>query len=62
VSDFECLGVGDCSLVRFLTENLAHIPVASGMRAAYYIATQAIKYVDGVGGSIEILAIYPGDE
>jgi hypothetical protein len=60
MGDFECLGVGDCSLVRFLAENLSHIPVRDGIKAAYYIASQAMKYVDGVGGSIEILAIYRG--
>jgi hypothetical protein len=60
VLDFQFLGVGDCSLVRYLIDTYCFIRVPNGLRAAYYIASQAAKYVDGVGGPIEALTIYRG--
>jgi hypothetical protein len=36
------------------------VPLQQGIRAAYFIAKEAMKYVDGVGGTIELIAIYRG--
>ncbi len=58
VIDSECLGIGDSSLVRFLLENLPILRTRDAARTAFYIVSQAMKYVDGVGGTIEMCAIY----
>ena len=60
VYDFSCLGIGDSSLVRFLLDNLRSVRTQDAARGAAYIVQQAMKYVDGVGGSTEIWAIYRG--
>ena len=58
VVDFDCFGVGDSSLVRFLADNLRIVRTQDAARAASYIVRQAIKYIEGVGGSVETWAIY----
>jgi 20S proteasome alpha/beta subunit len=60
VSDCACLGLGDSSLVRFLLENLYIVRTQDAVRTSAYIVRQAMKYVDGVGGKVEIYAIYRG--
>jgi hypothetical protein len=58
VMDHACLGIGDSSLVRFLLDNLHIVRTQDAAHTAAYIVRQAMKYVDGVGGKVEIWAIY----
>jgi hypothetical protein len=60
VFDWDCIGVGDTSLVRFIAETYHIVRTQDAARTANFIVQQAIKYVDGVGGSVEMWAVYRG--
>jgi hypothetical protein len=62
--DFECIGAGDSSLLRFL-EPLVCCPTGMGYAAAQarllsvYLIYQAKRYVDGCGGTTDIRVLWP---
>lgn len=59
---FDFVGVGDSSVVRFLSKVLGTSTVSSigtGAKLGTYIVAQAKKYVSGCGGDTDILLINP---
>lgn len=58
--DFNYLGCGDTSLLRFLCDVLysSKLSIQQGMALAAYLQSRAGKYVDGVGGPIDIAVFH----
>lgn len=61
--DFEYLGFGDSSLIRFLADSLytKHLTVSTGMDLAIYLVKKAEDYIDGCGGPIDVISLEPVD-
>lgn len=60
---FSCFGVGDSSLTSYLKDLLYYGPgidTEQGKAIAIYIVSMAIKYIDGVGGEIQLAVVHPG--
>ena len=58
-AEFECLGVGDSSLVRYLVESFAtpRMGVRHYLPLLIYVMHQAKKYVEGCGGPTDVMYV-----
>jgi len=56
---FNCLGVGDSSLISFLSEALyrPELTVQQGIRLAVYLVSKANRYIDKCGGGPDIATL-----
>jgi 20S proteasome alpha/beta subunit len=61
---FDCLGVGDSSLIRYLSHTLysCDMTVENGAKVAVYLISRANKYVDKCSGGPDIVALTHGGE
>jgi hypothetical protein len=59
VEEWECLGIGDSSLVRYLAGILLDQAASADekLALAVYMVTQAKLYVDGCGGDTDVLVL-----
>jgi hypothetical protein len=63
-NDYECIGIGDSSLLRFLERMVgkqsigAYITHQASLFAVYLIY-QAKKYIDGCGGDTQVSVLWP---
>jgi 20S proteasome alpha/beta subunit len=57
-----CLGVGDSSLLKFLSDTMyaPDMDIASGVKLGIYLTKKATKYVDGCGGQIDVIILKRG--
>jgi 20S proteasome alpha/beta subunit len=62
--DFNVLGVGESSLIRFLADNLfqSRLNVEFGATVAAYLIYKAGQYVDHCGGPIDVITMTDFDE
>jgi hypothetical protein len=62
VRDFGVIGIGDASLVRFLSDQLHGLfnTLKETLLAAIYTLSRAEDYVDGCDGPIDLIALKPG--
>jgi len=56
-AQWECLGIGDSPLIRYLAEvfNWPHMSTKQALLLAVYMVQQAKKYVDGCGGDTDAI-------
>ncbi len=56
---FDCLGVGDSSLIRYLSHTLysLDIPIEDGAKVAVYLVSRANKYVDKCSGGPDVVTL-----
>jgi 20S proteasome alpha/beta subunit len=61
---FDCLGVGDSSLIRYLSHTLYSLDMAAedGAKVAVYLVSKANKYVDKCSGGPDIVTLTHGGE
>jgi hypothetical protein len=64
IVDFECIGIGDSSLVRYLIGIIGkeQPEVQEGAALAAYLVKQAKQYIDGCGGDTDLMIIRNGKE
>jgi hypothetical protein len=61
-SDFDCLGIGDSSIVRYFTETFVNerMGLHQLLPLFIYVMEQAKKYIDGCGGQTDVLYTVKG--
>jgi 20S proteasome alpha/beta subunit len=59
VNNFSYLGIGECSLIRFLSDKLysSQLDTQTGAALGAYLVKKAEQYIDGCGGPIDVVVL-----